>query len=70
MAKAEEIFDLLYEINNKIAEQELTVRESVRLYLSLITMAFTKAGATKEMIPFILKEVGEYLSERLKEQLK
>lgn len=68
--KEQKVFNLLHDIHNRVADEKMTLDESVRLYLSLIAMAFKKAGATKKMIPLILREVNEWLSQSLKDIFK
>lgn len=68
--KEQKIFNLLHDIHNRVAEERMNLDESVRLYLSLITAAFKKAGATKKMIPLILREVNEWLEQSLKDIIR
>lgn len=62
----QKIFNLLHDIYNRVAKEKMSLDESVRLYLSLIVMAFKKAGATSKMIPTILHNVNNWLSQSLK----
>ena len=69
-AKEAKIFNLLHEIHNRVSEEEMSLDESVRLYLSLIALAFKKSGATQTMKPLILRDVEKYLAHSLNDILE
>lgn len=65
-----EVMNLMTSLYNQMAKKKLTFDEAMRLNLSLIVLAYKKNGGSKQAIPFLVRNVSEYLTETLNDMIE